>query len=495
MNSFARSPLFRSPAANSCLLALAILASPRGAYAVPFSIQGPGVNPKHFRLTTFASGLNFPLGMAELSDGSLLVAVSDGVSFWSSTGKLIRLTDTDQNGIADGPGTVLFSGLPGGQTSLRVSGKLVFVTGQGRGHPISILRMGKTPADPLNLVGQINVNYPSGGWLHPHSALGIRATPGQPGSCDLLFQLGSEANFAVTARQATLSSPTIAGATGVLEGESIYRLTIIDQTNSVIASDLTRLASGLRNPAGFAFHPRTGDLYFEDNGIDGLVDANEPFSADELNRIPASDIGGAVVENFGFPTTYISHRSGIAVGNKGLPPLVAFQPVPDPRTGEESEGPNDIAFAPPDFPDGLKNGIFVTFHGKFNSGGLNNEENPLVYVDLATMDYFHFIPARLAGIGHLDGLLPTQDSLFVADLCANGNLSGGGGQGVIYQIRSVVLPPLEWRWADGALQLVWPRGVLQEAIGVTGPWNDLPDARSPYPITPASPRKFYRARN
>ena len=40
-------------------------------------------------------------------------------------------------------------------------------------------------------------------------------------------------------------------------------------------SNLTRIAAGVRNAAGLAFHPTTGDLYFADNGIDGLIDPEE----------------------------------------------------------------------------------------------------------------------------------------------------------------------------------------------------------------------------
>src|SRR6267142_3691165 len=137
------------------------------AHAAPFTLQGPGVNPPDFRTTVFCTNLSYPLGMAQLADGSLLVAVSQGNSFWSSTGQLIRLTDTNHDGIADGPGTVLSTGLPGGQTSLRIWRNLVFVTGQGVGRPISILRAGAAPDMPLTLIGQIVVNYPSGGWAHP----------------------------------------------------------------------------------------------------------------------------------------------------------------------------------------------------------------------------------------------------------------------------------------------------------------------------------------
>jgi sugar lactone lactonase YvrE len=45
--------------------------------AAQLTIGGdPRVNPADFRITTFASGLNFPNGMAILPDGSLLVATS-----------------------------------------------------------------------------------------------------------------------------------------------------------------------------------------------------------------------------------------------------------------------------------------------------------------------------------------------------------------------------------------------------------------------------------
>jgi glucose/arabinose dehydrogenase len=466
------------------------------APAAPFSIQGPGVNGSDFRITVFATNLSYPLGMAQMSDGSLLVAVSQGTSFWSSTGQLIRLVDTNHDGIADGPGSILYTGLPGGQSSLRMWGNLVFVTGQGVGRPISILRAGATPVSPLTLLGQIVVNYPSGGWEHPHSALGVRPTPGQPGSCDLLFQLGSDQNFAKTTRTATISSVQIPGANGTLQGESIYMLTLTDNITNVVASNLTRLAKGLRNPAGFAFHPVTGDLYFEDNGIDGLSNPDEPLSADELNWIPAAQLGNGTIPDFGFPTNYTAYRTGEVVGGGGVQPLVAFQPLPDPFTGSESEGPSEIAFAPPGFPDGLNQGIFVGFHGRFSLGGIPNEENPVVYVSLSTTNYFQFIGNDEPNIGHLDGLLSTDDSLFLADLTATGDTGAGGNSGVIYQIKSLVSRSLLFRFINNALELSWSRGNLQQAETLSGPWQDLTNATSPYSVAvdPARPQAFYRTR-
>jgi glucose/arabinose dehydrogenase len=464
--------------------------------ANPFTIQGPGVNATDFRITAFATNISYPLGMVQLSDGSLLVAVSQGASFWSSTGQIIRLTDTNHDGIADAPGVVLYNGLPGGQTSLRMFGSLLFVTGQGVGRPITILRAGAAPNSALSLVGAINVNYPSGNWEHPHSALNLQPTPGRSGSCDLFFQFGSDDNFAKTTRTGSISSAQISGASGTLEGESIYRLTVIDNLTNVVATNLTRIAKGLRNPAGFAFHPLTGDLYFDDNGIDGLVDANEPLSADELNMIPAAEIGNGPVPDFGFPTNYTAYRSGTVVGGGGVQPLVTFQPLPDPNTGSESEGPNDLTFAPPGFPAALNSGIFIGFHGKFSQGGIANEENPLVYVDLGTKSYFQFIGNAEPKIGHLDGLLATADSLFLADLTATGDTGSGGNTGAIYQIKSLVTR-LALEIQDSTLQLSWPAGVLQQAENLAGPWTDLPLAASPYLVAfdPIHPQIFFRTRN
>ncbi len=469
------------------------------ASAAPFAIQGPGVNPSDFRITVFATNLNYPLGMARLSDGSLMVAISKGTSFGNSIGQIIRLTDTNQNGVADAPGTVLYTGLPGGQSSLRKFGNLIFVTGQGSGKPISVLRAGAAPGDPLTNVGVITLTYPSGGWLHPHSALGVRPTPGNPGSCDLFFQLGSDQNFSNTTRTVTMGNTQIAGASGTLQGESIYKLTLTDNVTSVVAANLTRVANGLRNAAGFAFHPVTSDFYFEDNGIDGLTSqtVNEPTSADELNWIPAAQVGNGTVQYFGFPSNYTAYRTGTVVGGGGVQPLVAFQPLPNPSNGSESEGPNDITFAPPGFPPGLNNGIFVGFHGKYGLGGLANEENPLVYVDLTNNSYFQFIGNNEPNIGHLDGLLSTGDSLFAADLASTGFGSANGtNTGVIYQLKSLVTR-LAFRVNSNTLELTWPAGVLQQAASSSGPWNDIPSAVSPYSVAlnPNPTQVFYRTRN
>jgi glucose/arabinose dehydrogenase len=493
INAFVHPP-HRNPAwlRAAVLVALVGLISPDVA-AQPFAVQGPGVNANDFRVTTFASGLDFPLGMAELPDGSLLVTVSQGANYFSAPGRLVRLTDTNQDGIADGPTSVLYSNLVGSLTAVRVAGSLVLVTGQAR--PITILRAGTLPSDPLTLVGQITINYPTAR-SHPHSALGLRRTPGYTNRYDLLFQLGAEYNFTVTTNTLVLTNSNIPGAQGVLTGDAVHMLTLIDNGTTVIATNLLQIASGLRNAAGFAFHPATGHLYLQDNGIDGLINGNEPLSADELNFIARTNLGGAV-EFFGFPANYTLYRTNTFVGGDGIPPLISFQPIPDPFTGRESEGVNDLIFAPPGFPNGLNTGIFLGFHGRFSSAGAANEENPVVFADPATGSYFHFIRGQQPGLGHLDGLLATRDSLFAADLVSTGNLSSGAGAGLIYQIKSLVTPTpptVTARRVGTEIELQWDRGALQSADESSGDWSAELDAFSPLLITPAGQRKFYRTR-
>src|SRR6267143_336656 len=336
-------------------------ATPEAAHAL--NIGGPGVNPDDFRITTFATGLNFPYGMQVLSDRSLLVATSTPVdpnnpSFFNSVGELIRLVDTNGDGVADSR-SVVFSGLEGVLTSLGVAGNLVFVTSSAFGQErISILRMGATPAHPFTFIGALTFAFPPN-WEHTTYGLAVRPTPGGAGTWDLFFNVGSDGNNTQSAATGKLAGLT----SGTLEGASIYKLTVADTGNAVMVSGLTRIASGLRNAAEIAFHPSSGHLYFADNGIDGLSDPDEPLSVDEMNMI-AADAIGVMVHDFGFPDNYTEYRTGHVIGGAGVQPIATFQPIPSPN-GDESEGSAQIAVAPRYFPAALNSGVLVGFHGKF----------------------------------------------------------------------------------------------------------------------------------
>jgi glucose/arabinose dehydrogenase len=431
----------RNPSVRSTLIAAAVALLPNLAAlggTLPFAFD-PSVDTSKFRVTTFATGLNYPTSMQRLSDGSLLVATSNPTngSMFGSTGELVRLVDANKDGVADGPGTVLATGLAGAMTSVRTAGNYVLATSVATGQErITVLKSGPTPSSPLTVAGTVNFEFPAG-YEHVSYALGVRPAPGLSGAHEVYFNVGAQENSATTPNATTVGVSGLIN--GTLRGDSIYRMTLADQAGTPVLSGLTQIATGLRNAAGMAFQAGTGDLFFQDNGIDGLVNRNEPLSADELNKITAGQIGGAI-EDFGFATNYTEYRTGSVIGGGGVQPIAAFQPIPDGQTGAESEGAVEIAFSPDLFPAEFRNGIFLGFHGKYNLGGLSNEENPLVYYDLATGEYIHFILGQQDGIGHLDGLLATTDSLFVADLASSGNVGTRDVSGVIYQIQAIAVP-------------------------------------------------------
>ncbi len=388
----------------------------------PLAIGGdPRVDPTAYRVTLFADDLDFPLGMVELSDGSLLVGENresfPGSSLLNSNGELVRLVDADRDGVADGPGQALASGLEA-ITSVRTAGDLVFVATGAIGSPrIEVLRLGPTPADPLTALGSLDFTLPLP-WSHLTLSLTARVRPGVPGELEVFFNLGSRAD--------TVASTDLVAVSGLWAGslapDSLYRVRFDGTGTSPAVVGVDRIASGLRNAFGHAFSPVTGDLFLQDNGMDA------PKSADELNVVAASAIGGAV-ESFGFPTRYVSYPGGTVVGSGGIAPFVSFLPL---AGGAGSLGAGGIAFSPPRF-GALNLGLFVAFHGSGNVGPANTT-NPLVWVNPFTGEFFHFVAAGQPGVGHLDSLLATDDTLYAADL-TNAVGLGTYGSGAIYAIR------------------------------------------------------------
>ncbi|MBX7072872.1 MAG: hypothetical protein K1X71_06955 [Pirellulales bacterium] len=415
-------------------LAMTFISCAGAARAQPLMFgDSPFIDPLDFRVTTYRSGLNFPTSMQTLGDGSLLVATSNpNGSLFNSTGALVRLVDANSDGVADAAPQTLYNGLPGVVTSVRREGSLVFATSSQSGSQrISLLRTGATAADPYSLLGSLNFSFPAG-WEHSTYTMTTRPVAGSPGDYELYFNIGSQFNNLATTGTVGLSGL----ASGTLAGDSIYRVRVSDTGPAPVVSNLEQIASGLRNAAGMVIQPNSGALYFEDNGIDTPGNLSEAFSADELNVIAAGDLGGAV-ENFGFPDTYIQYRTGAQIGNTGVAPIVAFQPLGP--TQSESEGPVEIGLSPAAFPGGLNNGMFVAFHGESGKAGLANGENPLVYYDFARNEYLHFISNDDPSVGSWNGVLSSGNSLFLTDLTSTGSFSAPG-TGVIYQIQALPAP-------------------------------------------------------
>ena len=119
-------------------------------------------------------------------------------------------------------------------------------------------------------------------------------------------------------------------------------------------SNLEIFVHGVRNTVGFDWHPKTGELWFTDNGRDWLGDDLPP---DELNRAPRIGM------HFGFPYCHGGTIADPEFGSKRkceefVPPSIAL-------------GPHVAAlgmrfYTGTMFPDLYRNQIFIAEHGSWN---------------------------------------------------------------------------------------------------------------------------------
>ncbi len=399
----------------------------------------PRIDPSRFQITEFASGVPYPTSMVELSDGSILAATNALGSYVASDGKLLRLVDQDGDGRADdiapvaivrrvgGSRLPVYVDLPGAVVQMRrASGLLVLTARQQMRTQIVVLREPPIPGDPYTWLGAVRLEFPED-HLHDTYAIALRSGPAE-GSTEVYFNVGSGLNAE--------ADTTRIEAAGLVDADlvtgSVYGMTLVDDGRRVEVTDLRLIATGLRNAAALAFHPTTGDLYLQDNGMERDDDIDEPVNADELNVI-AADRLGVEVPDFGYPDQYVAYRTGERVGTTAEMPIVAFQPIGT----SEAQGAAEFTFAPAGFPPPFDEGILIGFHGTYQEGGLANDENPVLWVDPDTAAVLEFIPNDAPQIGHPDSLLATHDSLYVADLSPAGPISGGSADGVIYRIAAL----------------------------------------------------------
>ena len=440
--------------------------------SLAFSLSGEathatslGIEPSlqsQFNITPFATGLDFPNGIAQLGDGSLLVGTSNGNGYFDpqAKGQLVRFQDTNGDGVADSR-TVLYDGsrlgnsLPGGITAIKSIDNYLFVNSSSpSNYRISVFQQGADfSADSLTLKGSLDFAYPAG-FVHPVSALAVRQTAVQ--QYELFFNIGAAGNNQATAPGTVSVNSGIFNVAATLDGDALYKLPITVGTSNLTIANPVQVAGGLRNAAALEFDRTTGDLYIGENGIDGLTNGNNPLTADELNLLTAAQLASGNIENFGFPNYGEKYNDpGIYIDGSGqivsktdpnwIDPLATFQPLTTPAPISESEGVASIAFAPRNFPAGTNNGAFLGFFGRFAFQPSDDRENPLVYYDLATGQYFHFLSSKYPGgdFGRFTNLLSTPDSLFAVDIGAgSGSLfsAAGLGKGVIYQITASALP-------------------------------------------------------
>jgi glucose/arabinose dehydrogenase len=119
-------------------------------------------------------------------------------------------------------------------------------------------------------------------------------------------------------------------------------------------SDVEVFASGVRNTVGFDWHPATKELWFTDNGRDGMGDDVPP---DELNRVPKAGM------HFGFPFCHGADIPDPEFGAKRR--CGEFEP-PAQNLGPHVAAIGMRFYTGKMFPSEYHNQIFIAEHGSWN---------------------------------------------------------------------------------------------------------------------------------
>ncbi len=118
--------------------------------------------------------------------------------------------------------------------------------------------------------------------------------------------------------------------------------------------NIETVARGIRNSVGFDWHPGTGELFFTDNGSDGLGD---DIPADELNHVTRTG------QHFGFPW-YGGGRTRTPEFSVDTPPADVVAPVIEFRAHTASLGIH--FYRGRMFPPAYRHDAFVAQHGSWN---------------------------------------------------------------------------------------------------------------------------------
>jgi len=118
-------------------------------------------------------------------------------------------------------------------------------------------------------------------------------------------------------------------------------------------SDLEPYAFGIRNTVGFAWHPETDELWFTDNGADGMGDDIPPC---ELNHAPLPNI------HFGYP---YCNGVDIPINKYGKRNCANYQ-APKAEFIAHTAPLGMMFYTGDMFPDDYNNNIFVAQHGSWN---------------------------------------------------------------------------------------------------------------------------------
>ena len=247
---------------KAALLASALLlaAGPAPAQSHPEDNDKRPVQAHFYELTPlkpgpdFAASLKLPTGYRasvwakDLGNSRVMAVAPDGSVYVSrrSEADIIRLADANGDGRADGPPTVIVN-RPGLHGVAIHDGRLYFMTAR------EVFRAPLRPDGGIGAVETLIDDLPDAG-QHLNRTLAI----GPDGM--LYISSGSTCNACDESSQ---------------ENATLIRASLDGKTRQV-------WASGLRNTIGFGWHPRTGELWGWDQGIDWL---GNDLQREEVNKL------------------------------------------------------------------------------------------------------------------------------------------------------------------------------------------------------------------
>jgi len=299
-----------------------------------------------FRVTRFAGGLDNPRWLEVLPNGDVLVAeaatlpkraetaeerrmeeqsVRSGTSR-PSANRISLLRDTDADGVAE-TRTALLEGLnqPFG---MALAGERLYVANTD-----GVLRFPFRPGTTkIEARGEKILDLPAGGYNN-HWTRTLRLAPD---GRHLFVAIGSASNV---------------GEYGMDEERrraAILRVDLDGKSEKVFAS-------GLRNPVGLGFEPRTGAMWTAVNERDMLGDDLVP---DYITSVREDAF-------YGWPYSYFGQNEDPRMAGKA-PELVARAVVPDYALGAHTSSLGLAFHDGRDLPQGWGEGVFVAQRGSWN---------------------------------------------------------------------------------------------------------------------------------
>ena len=304
-------------------------------------------------VNAFASGLNHPRWLTVLPNGDVLVAETNAppkpasessIKGWvmkmvmkragagvPSPNRIILLRDTNNDGLAD-QRTVFLEGLnsPFGMTLV---GKHLYVANAD-----ALMRFKYTENDvKIVSAGEKVIDLPGGPINHHWTKNVIANADGSK----LYVTVGSNSNVAERGMEAETDRAAILEVDAITKTYRIY-------------------ASGLRNPNGMAWEPKTKSLF-------AVVNERDEIGSDLVPDYLTSVQDGAF---YGWPYSYYGQNVDVRV-KPPQPEMVAKAIVPDYALGPHTASLGLASSVGNSLPDQFANGMFIGQHGSWNRNPLS----------------------------------------------------------------------------------------------------------------------------